>query len=323
MSDIRFDGRVAVVTGAGNGLGRSHARFLAARGAKVVVNDLGGSVAGTGGSPAAADSVVEEIRAAGGEAVANYDSVASEVGGRRIIQTALDAFGTVDVLINNAGNVRDKSFAKMNLDDFRSLIDVHLMGAVYCSHAAWPIMREQGFGRIVMTSSSAGLYGNHGHTNYGTAKMALVGFMHALKEEGRRYNITVNAIAPMAVTRMSRVAMTDEFAKISQPEFVTAAVAWLLAVRPGERCLGTYHPGWGGILRQDRGPRGGRCGVWHRPGAEPGADSGSLCRDHGHESGRRLCKRDRDRAQGLPAGGAQEISRRARPSKRLLLPGRC
>jgi NAD(P)-dependent dehydrogenase (short-subunit alcohol dehydrogenase family) len=195
----------------------------------VVVNDLGGSVAGTGGSPAAADGVVEEIRAAGGEAVANYDSVASEAGGRRIIQTALDAFGTVDVLINNAGNVRDKSFAKMDLDDFRSLIDVHLMGAVYCSHAAWPVMREQRFGRIVMTSSSAGLYGNHGHTNYGTAKMALVGFMHALKEEGRRYNITVNAIAPMAVTRMSRVAMTDEFAKVSQPEFVTAAVAWLCA----------------------------------------------------------------------------------------------
>ena len=229
MSDIRFDGRVAVVTGAGNGLGRSHARFLAARGAKVVVNDLGGSVAGTGGSPAAADGVVEEIRAAGGEAVANYDSVASQAGGRRIIQTALDAFGTVDVLINNAGNVRDKSFAKMDLDDFRSLIDVHLMGAVYCSHAAWPIMREQRFGRIVLTSSSAGLYGNHGHTNYGTAKMALVGFMHALKEEGQRYNITVNAIAPMAVTRMSRVAMTDEFAKVSQPEFVTAAVAWLCA----------------------------------------------------------------------------------------------
>ena len=229
MSDIRFDGRVVVVTGAGNGLGRSHARFLAARGAKVVVNDLGGSVAGTGGSPAAADGVVEEIRAAGGEAVANYDSVASQEGGRRIIQTALDAFGTVDVLINNAGNVRDKSFAKMDLDDFRSLIDVHLMGAVYCSHAAWPIMREQRFGRIVMTSSSAGLYGNHGHTNYGTAKMALVGFMHALKEEGQRYNITVNAIAPMAVTRMSRVAMTDEFAKVSQPEFVTAAVAWLCA----------------------------------------------------------------------------------------------
>ncbi len=229
MSDIRFDGRVAVITGAGNGLGRSHALFLASRGAKVVVNDLGGSVAGTGGSSAAADGVVAEIQAAGGEAVANYDSVATEEGGQNIIKTALDAFGTVDILINNAGNVRDKSFAKMALEDFRSLMDVHVMGAVYCTHAAWPIMREKSFGRIVMTTSAAGLYGNHGHTNYGTAKMALVGFMHALKEEGRRYNIAVNAIAPMAVTRMSQQAMTPKFAKVTQPEFVTAMVAWLCA----------------------------------------------------------------------------------------------
>ena len=229
MSEIRYDGRVAVVTGAGNGLGRSHALFLASRGAKVVVNDLGGTVAGTGGSNAAADGVVAEIKAAGGEAVANYDSVATEEGGRNIIKTALDAFGTVDILINNAGNVRDKTFAKMQLDDFRSLIDVHLMGTVYCTHAAWPTMKEKSFGRIVVTSSAAGLYGNHGHTNYGTAKMAVVGFMNALKEEGKRYNITVNAIAPMAVTRMSQQAMTDKFAQISQPEFVTAMVAWLCA----------------------------------------------------------------------------------------------
>ena len=145
------------------------------------------------------------------------------------IKTALDAFGTVDILINNAGNVRDKTFAKMQLDDFRSLIDVHLMGTVYCTHAAWPVMKDKGFGRIVVTSSAAGLYGNHGHTNYGTAKMAVVGFMNALKEEGKRYNITVNAIAPMAVTRMSQSAMTEKFAKISQPEFVTAIVAWLCA----------------------------------------------------------------------------------------------
>lgn len=229
MSDIRFDGRVAVITGAGNGLGRSHALFLASRGAKVVVNDLGGSVAGTGGSSAAADGVVAEIRAAGGEAVANYDSVATEEGGRNIIQTAGDVFGTVDILINNAGNVRDKSFAKMDLEDFRSLMDVHLMGAVYCTHAAWPIMREKSFGRIVMTTSAAGLYGNHGHTNYGAAKMALVGFMNALKEEGRRYNIAVNAIAPIAATRMSQEAMTQEFVHVTQPEFVTAMVAWLCA----------------------------------------------------------------------------------------------
>ena len=229
MNDIRLDNKVAVITGAGNGLGKSHALFLASRGARVVVNDLGGTVAGTGGSRAVADAVVEEIKAAGGEAVANYDSVATEEGGKRVIQTALDAFGTVDILINNAGNVRDKSFAKMDLDDFRSLIDVHLMGAVYCTHAAWPIMREKGFGRVVMTTSSAGLYGNHGHTNYGTAKMALIGLMNSLKEEGRRYNITVNAIAPIALTRMSEPATTPQYAPLMKPEFVTAAVAWLCA----------------------------------------------------------------------------------------------
>ena len=229
MNDIRFDNKVAVITGAGNGLGKSHALFLASRGAQVVVNDLGGTVAGTGGSRAVADAVVEEITAAGGEAVANYDTVATQEGGQRVIHTALDAFGTVDILINNAGNVRDKSFAKMDLDDFRSLIDVHLMGAVYCTHAAWPIMREKGFGRVVMTTSSAGLYGNHGHTNYGTAKMALIGLMNSLKEEGQRYNISVNAIAPIALTRMSEPATTPQYAPLMKPEFVTAAVAWLCA----------------------------------------------------------------------------------------------
>ena len=229
MNEIRFDNKVAVITGAGNGLGKSHALFLASRGAKVVVNDLGGTVAGTGGSSAVADAVVGEIKAAGGEAVANYDSVATEEGGKKIIQTALEAFGTVDIVINNAGNVRDKSFAKMDLDDFRSLIDVHLMGAVYCTHAAWPTMKEKGFGRIVMTSSAAGLYGNHGHTNYGTAKMALIGLMNSLKEEGQRHNITVNAIAPMALTRMSESAVMPKVAPLMKPEFVTAAVAWLCA----------------------------------------------------------------------------------------------
>jgi NAD(P)-dependent dehydrogenase (short-subunit alcohol dehydrogenase family) len=229
MREIRFDNRVAVITGAGNGLGHSHALFLASRGAKVVVNDLGGTVAGTGGSQAVADAVVAEIRAAGGEAVANYDSVASEEGGRKIIQTALDTFGTVDIVINNAGNVRDRSFAKMDLADFRALVDVHLMGAVYCTHAAWPVMREKGFGRIVMTTSGAGLYGNHGHTNYGAAKMALIGFMHALKEEGRKHNITVHAIAPIALTRMTEAVVAPKVAPLIKPEFVTAAVAWLCA----------------------------------------------------------------------------------------------
>jgi NAD(P)-dependent dehydrogenase (short-subunit alcohol dehydrogenase family) len=229
MAEIRFDDRVVVVTGAGNGLGRSHAHFFASRGAKVVVNDLGGTVAGTGGSQTAADAVVAEIRAAGGQAVANYDSVATEEGGRNIIQTALNAFGTVDIVINNAGNVRDKTLAKMNLADFRALVDVHLMGAAYCTHAAWPIMREKKFGRIVMTSSAAGLYGNHGHTNYGAAKMALIGFMNALKEEGRKSNITVHAIAPIALTRMTETVTSPQLAPLIKPEFVTAAVAWLCA----------------------------------------------------------------------------------------------
>ena len=234
MREIRFDGRVAVVTGAGNGLGRSHARFLASRGAKVVVNDLGGTVAGTGGSHAAADTVVNEIRAAGGEAVANYDSVATEEGGRNIINTALNTFGTVDILINNAGNVRDKTLAKMDLADFRALVDVHLMGAVYCTHAAWPVMRDKGFGRIVMTTSGAGLYGNHGHTNYGAAKMALIGFMNALKEEGRKHNITVHAIAPIALTRMTEAVVSPKVAPLIKPEFVTAAVAWMCAAENEE-----------------------------------------------------------------------------------------
>jgi NAD(P)-dependent dehydrogenase (short-subunit alcohol dehydrogenase family) len=234
MRDIRFDGRVAVITGAGNGLGRSHARFLASRGAKVVVNDLGGTVAGMGSSRAVADAMVDEIKAARGTAVANYDSVATEEGGRNIIKTALDAFGTVDILINNAGNVRDKSFAKMDLADFRALVDVHLMGAVYCTHAAWPVMRNNNFGRIVLTTSAAGLYGNHGHTNYGAVKMALIGFMHALKEEGRKHNITVHAIAPIALTRMSETVTAPRIAPLIKPEFVTAAVAWLCAAENEE-----------------------------------------------------------------------------------------
>ncbi len=234
MRDIRFDGQVAVVTGAGNGLGRSHARFLASRGAKVVVNDLGGTVAGTGSSRAVADAVVDEIKGTGGTAVANYDSVATEEGGRNIIKTALDAFGTVDILINNAGNVRDKSFAKMELADFRALVDVHLMGAVYCTHAAWPVMRHNNFGRIVMTTSAAGLYGNHGHTNYGAVKMAVIGFMNALKEEGRKHNITVHAIAPIALTRMSETVTAPRIAPLIKPEFVTAAVAWLCAAENEE-----------------------------------------------------------------------------------------
>lgn len=224
---ISFDGRVAVVTGAGAGLGRSHARYFAANGAKVVVNDLGGSVAGTGGSTNAADAVVQEITAAGGVAVANYDSVATQEGGANIIKTAIDNFGKVDILINNAGNVRDKSFAKMDLKDFISLMDVHLMGAVYCTKAAWPTMLDNRYGRIVMTSSAAGLYGTHGHTNYSSAKIALIGFMNALKQEGTSKNVLVNAVAPMALTRMTEAVMSPKLAPKMKPEYVTALVAWL------------------------------------------------------------------------------------------------
>ncbi|MBV1904863.1 MAG: SDR family NAD(P)-dependent oxidoreductase [Pseudomonadales bacterium] len=224
---VSFDGRVAVVTGAGSGLGRSHAKVLASRGVKVVVNDLGGDVSGQGGSNRAADEVVKEIADAGGIAVANYDSVASEEGGQNIIKTALDNFGTVDILINNAGNVRDKSFAKMDLENFTALMDVHLMGAVYCTKAAWPAMLENRFGRVVMTSSSAGLFGSHGHTNYASAKMSLVGFMHGLIQEGSKKNVLVNAIAPMALTRMTEQVMSPKLAPMMQPEYVSAMVAFL------------------------------------------------------------------------------------------------
>lgn len=224
---ISFDGRVAVVTGAGSGLGRSHAKYFAQHGAKVVVNDLGGSVAGTGGSTNSADLVVKDICDAGGEAVANYDSVATEQGGANIIKAAVDNFGKVDILINNAGNIRDKSFAKMDLKDFTSLMDVHLMGAVYCTKAAWPMMLENRYGRIVMTSSAAGLYGTHGHTNYSTAKISLIGFMNALKQEGTSKNVLVNAIAPMALTRMTEDIMSPKLAPKMKPEYVTALVAWL------------------------------------------------------------------------------------------------
>ena len=200
---IRFDNRVAVVTGAGNGLGRSHALELARRGAKVVVNDLGGAVDGKGGATSAADAVVNEIKQAGGTAVANYDSVADASGAANIIQTAVDAFGTIDVLINNAGILRDKSFAKMDLADFEHVVQVHLMGSVYCTKAAWPIMQAQNYGRVVMTTSASGIFGNFGQSNYGAAKTGVVGLMNVLRQEGAKNGIMVNTVAPIAATRMT------------------------------------------------------------------------------------------------------------------------
>lgn len=224
---ISFDGKVAIVTGAGGGLGRCHAMELARRGAKVVVNDLGGAMDGTGGSSAAADAVVDEIKAAGGEALANGGSVSDRAGAQSMVKDAMDAWGRVDIVINNAGILRDKSFSKMDLDDFQIVVDVHLMGPVYVTHAAWPIMREQNYGRIVMTTSPSGLYGNFGQTNYSAAKLAQVGFMNSLKIEGAKNNIHTNTIAPVAATRMTEELMPEEALKALGPELVTPAVVFL------------------------------------------------------------------------------------------------
>lgn len=200
---ITFDGRVAVITGAGGGLGREYALEMARRGARVVVNDLGGAVDGTGASTSAADVVVAEIDDAGGEAVANYDSVATREGGESIIQTALDAFGTVDVVVNNAGILRDRSFANMTLDEVDAVLAVHLHGAFHVSHPAFKVMKQNGFGRFVHASSAAGIFGNFGQANYGAAKSGLIGLSNVLAIEGAKYNIKSNAIAPIARTRMT------------------------------------------------------------------------------------------------------------------------
>jgi NAD(P)-dependent dehydrogenase (short-subunit alcohol dehydrogenase family) len=200
---IRFDGQVAIVTGAGGGLGREHALALAARGARVVVNDLGGGRDGSGGSATAAEAVVAEIIAAGGEAMANAASVTDAEAVEAMVAEVMARWGRIDILVNNAGILRDKSFAKMDLADFRLVMDVHLMGAVHCTKAVWEIMRAQNYGRIVMTTSSSGLFGNFGQANYGAAKMALVGLMQTLAIEGAKNDIRVNALAPTAHTRMT------------------------------------------------------------------------------------------------------------------------
>lgn len=225
---IDFKGKVAIVTGAGAGLGRCHALELARRGARIVVNDLGGAVDGTGGSSEAAKAVVEEIKKLGGEAIANGASVADRAGAESIVKDAVAAFGTVDILINNAGILRDKSFSKMTLDDFKIVVDVHLMGGAMVTKAVWPVMYEKGYGRIVMTTSSSGLYGNFGQSNYGAAKLGLIGFMNTLKIEGGKKNIRVNAIAPVAATRMTEnLGIPEEFFKKLKPELVTPAVLYL------------------------------------------------------------------------------------------------
>lgn len=224
---IRYDGQVAIVTGAGNGLGRSHAVALAARGAKVLINDLGGSVDGSGGSSAAALETVAMIEAAGGEAIANGANVANREEVDAMVAQAVEQWGRVDILVNNAGILRDKSFAKMSMDDFQIVVDVHLMGSANCSKAVWALMREQGYGRIVMTTSSSGMYGNFGQANYGAAKMAVVGLMNTLCIEGEKYNININCLSPTAGTRMLEGLITSEQSDIMTVESVTAGLLTL------------------------------------------------------------------------------------------------
>lgn len=226
MSNLTYDGKVAVITGAGGGLGRQHALLLAQRGALVVVNDLGGTIDGSGADASAAQKVVDEIRAAGGEAVANHDSVSTPEGGEGIIQTAIDAYGRVDIVINNAGILRDKTFHNMTPDLVDPVFDVHLKGAFNVTRPAWIRMREQGYGRIISTSSAAGIFGNFGQANYGAAKMGLVGFTRVLAAEGAKYNIKANAIAPLALTRMTENLMGAIGDKLD-PALVTPIVAWL------------------------------------------------------------------------------------------------
>jgi NAD(P)-dependent dehydrogenase (short-subunit alcohol dehydrogenase family) len=225
---IDFKGRVAIVTGAGGGLGRQHALALAARGARVLVNDLGGARDGSGSSLTAAEHVVAEIRAAGGEAIANGASVTDWEAVQGMVQQAVDTWGRIDIVVNNAGILRDKTFAKMDLADFRLVLDVHLMGAVHCTKAAWPHMVEQKYGRILMTTSSTGLYGNFGQSNYGAAKLALVGLMQTLGLEGAKHDIRVNCLAPTAATRMTEDLMPAEILAALQPQAVTPAMLVLV-----------------------------------------------------------------------------------------------
>ncbi len=234
---IRFDGRVAIVTGAGGGLGRQHALALAARGAAVVVNDLGAAVDGKGGGTGAAAAVVEEIRAKGGKAIANGASVTDAAAVEAMVAQALVEWGRVDILVNNAGILRDKSFAKMSLDDFRLVVEVHLMGAVHCTKAVWETMRERNYGRIVMTTSSSGLYGNFGQSNYGAAKMALVGLMQTLSIEGAKHDIRVNCLAPTAATRMTENLMPEAVLSRLGPESVTPGLLALCAADAPTRAI--------------------------------------------------------------------------------------
>ena len=248
MTEIRFDGRVAIVTGAGGGLGRSHALLLAARGAKVVVNDLGGTLDGKGSDAAAADRVVREIRAAGGAAAASSAGVDTPEGAARIVQTAIDNFGGIDVVINNAGILRDVSFPKMSQQEWDSVLQVHLNGTMLVTKAAWPHLREKGYGRIVNTTSAAGLFGNFGQANYAAAKLGIVGLTKTLAQEGKKYGIRANAIAPIAKSRMTETILDAATLAKLEPELVSPLVA-LLASEACEHSGEVFAVGGGYVSR--------------------------------------------------------------------------
>ena len=236
MADVSFENRVVIVTGAGNGLGKAYALELGKRGAKVVVNDLGGAVDGSGSGNSPADDVVNEIIENGGEAEANYDSVATKDGGESIVQTAVDSFGTVDAVINNAGILRDKSFANMTEEEFSLIIEVHLKGTYFVTQPAFKIMKENNYGRIVNVASPSGIFGNFGQTNYGAAKMGIVGLTNVLAIEGAKYNIKVNVIAPTAYTRMTEALLPEDVGKLFSAELVTPMVTYLAS----EACEPTH-----------------------------------------------------------------------------------
>ncbi len=235
---IQYNGKVAIVTGAGNGLGQAHAIALAARGAKVVVNDLGGTVDGSGGSVSAAEEVANHINAAGGEAIANGANVTREDEVAAMVAAAMEKWGRVDILVNNAGILRDKTFHKMTLEDFRLVLDVHLVGSAICTHAVWPIMREQNYGRVIFTSSPSGLHGIFGQANYGAAKAGMIGMMNALHLEGAKYNIHVNVLSPSAKTRMTEdLGIPEPVLDQMTPEAITAAMLYLVSDEAPSRAI--------------------------------------------------------------------------------------
>ncbi len=234
---IRFDNRVAIVTGAGNGIGKSHALSLAALGAKVVVNDLGGARDGSGNSLSAAEAVVQEIKAKGGEAMANGANVAKYDEVAAMVEEAKKKWGRVDILVNNAGILRDKTFVKMEIEDFRLVLEVHLMGSVNCCKAVWETMREQNYGRIVLTASSSGLFGNFGQSNYGAAKAAMIGLMNVLHHEGQKFDIRVNTLSPTAATRMTEELLPPKVLALMQPEAITPAVLYMVSENAPSRTI--------------------------------------------------------------------------------------